>query len=97
MTRLRRLYYFLGTPILRGLLRLGTATYRLEAVIGAENIEPFLDGKAVCAPAYWHQHHVLCSDLVKSWVKRGFNDWTLLLRAMIALAGVTCIARRNDP
>ncbi len=73
MTPLRRLYYFLGTPILRGLLRLVTATYRVEAVIGAENIEPYLNGKAVCAPVYWHQQHILCSTFVKSWVKRGFK------------------------
>lgn len=73
MTPLRRLYYFLGTPILRGILRLVTATYRVEKVIGAENIKPFLNGKAVCAPVYWHQHHILCSTLVKSWIKRGFK------------------------
>jgi lysophospholipid acyltransferase (LPLAT)-like uncharacterized protein len=73
MTPLRRLYYFLGTPLLRGILRLVTATYRVEAVIGAENIEPYLDGKKCCAPVYWHQHHVLCSTLVKDWVKRGFK------------------------
>jgi len=78
MTRLRRLYYFLGMPILRGLLRLGVSTYRVEAVIGAENIEPYLDGKATCAPMYWHQHHVLCSTLVKSWVKRGFKACFLI-------------------
>ena len=73
MTPLRRLYYFLGMPILRGILKLVSATYRVEAVIGAENIEPFLDGKAVCAPVYWHQHHVLCASLVKGWIKRGFK------------------------
>ena len=73
MTRLRRLYYFLGMPILRGLLRLATASYRVEAIIGAQHIEPYLDGKAVCAPAYWHQNHVLCSTLVRRWVKRGFK------------------------
>lgn len=73
MTRLRRLYYFLGMPILRGFLRLVTATYRVEAVIGAKHIEPYLDGKAICAPAYWHQHHVLCSTLVRRWVDRGFK------------------------
>ena len=73
MTPLRRLYYFLGTPVLRGILRLVAATYRVEKVIGAEHIEPFLDGKAVCAPVYWHQHHILCSALVKGWIKRGFK------------------------
>jgi lysophospholipid acyltransferase (LPLAT)-like uncharacterized protein len=78
MTPLRRLYYFLGTPILRGLLRIAVSTYRVEAVIGAEHIEPYLDGKAVCAPAYWHQHHVLCSTLIKGWVQRGFKACFLI-------------------
>jgi lysophospholipid acyltransferase (LPLAT)-like uncharacterized protein len=73
MTPLRRLYYFVGTPILQGILKLVTATYRVETIIGAENIEPYLDGKAVCAPVYWHQHHILCSSLVKRWIKHGFK------------------------
>ncbi len=73
MTPLRRLYYFLGTPVLRGILKLVTATYRVEKIIGAEHIEPYLDGKAVCAPVYWHQHHILCSSLIKRWIKRGFK------------------------
>lgn len=73
MTPWRRLYYFLGMPVMRGLLRLVTASYRVEAVIGAEHIEPYLDGKAVCAPVYWHQHHILCSTLIKGWIKRGFK------------------------
>ena len=73
MTRLRRLYYFLGMPILRGLLRLATATYRIEVIIGEEHIEPYLDDKAVCAPAYWHQHHVLCSTLIRRWIDRGLK------------------------
>ena len=78
MTPLRRLYYFLGTPLLRGIIRLVVATYRVEKVIGAENIEPFLDGKAVCAPVYWHQHHILGSSLIKSWIKRGFKACFLI-------------------
>lgn len=73
MTPLRRLYYFLGTPILRGVLKLATATYRVQVVIGEDNIKPFLDGKGVCAPVYWHQHHILCSSLVKRLIKRGFK------------------------
>lgn len=78
MTPLRRLYYFLGMPIVRGITRLFYWSYRVEAVIGAENIEPFLGGKAVCAPAYWHQHHVLCSNLVRQWIRRGFKACFLI-------------------
>lgn len=74
----RRLYYFLGTPLIRLITRLLTMSYRYETVIGAENVEPFLDGKAVCAPAYWHQHHVLCSTLVRQWIRRGFKACFLI-------------------
>ncbi len=73
MTPARRLYYFLGLPVLRGIIRLLTSTYRFEAVIGEEHIEPFNDDEQVCAPCYWHQHHVLGSTLIRSWIRRGFN------------------------
>ncbi len=73
MTPARRLYYFLGLPVLRGLIRLLTSTYRFEQVIGADHIEPFIGDEAICAPAYWHQHHVIGSTLIRSWVKRGFK------------------------
>jgi len=78
MTRLRRVYYFIGMPILRALTRLLTSTYRVQAVFGEEYLEPFMDGKAVCAPAYWHQHHVLCSGRVRQWIRRGFKACFLI-------------------
>ena len=73
MSAARRLYYFLGLPVLRGLIRLLTATYRVEKVIGAEHVDPFIEAGTVCAPCYWHQHHVLGSTLVRSWIERGFK------------------------
>jgi len=73
MSRGRRLYYFLGLPILRGVIRLLTASYRIETVIGAERIEPYINSNRVCAPCYWHQHHVIGSTLIRSWVRRGFK------------------------
>jgi lysophospholipid acyltransferase (LPLAT)-like uncharacterized protein len=73
MTSARRLYYFLGLPLLRGLIKLLTSTYRIEKVIGAELVEPFIEDGAVCAPAYWHQHHVVGSTLIRSWIRRGFK------------------------
>jgi len=27
----------------------------------------------VCAPAYWHQHHIIGSTLIRSWIQRGFK------------------------
>lgn len=78
MTPLRRLYFFLGMPILRAFSRILTSTYRVQEVFGEEHIEPFLDGEHACAPAYWHQHHVLCSGLVRQWIKRGFKACFLI-------------------
>jgi lysophospholipid acyltransferase (LPLAT)-like uncharacterized protein len=69
----RRLYYFIGLPILRGLIGLLTMTYRIEHVIGAKNIDPFIAENTLCAPCYWHQHHVIGSTLIRSWLGRGFK------------------------
>lgn len=73
MSTARRIYYFFGLPILRGIIRLLTATYRVEKVIGAEHIEPYVAGEEICAPCYWHQHHVVATALLRSWVRRGFK------------------------
>jgi len=73
MSTSRRLYYFFGLPVLRGITRLLTASYRVEKVIGAEHIEPFIAGEAICAPCYWHQHHVIVSTFIRLWVQRGFK------------------------
>ena len=78
MTLARRLYYFLGLPLLRGLIKLLTSTYRIQRVIGEEHIQPFLNGKAVCAPAYWHQHHIIGSMLIRRWLARGFKPCFLV-------------------
>jgi len=73
MTVWRRIYYFLGVPLLRGLIRLLGSTYRVQPIVGAEHIEPFITEGRICAPCYWHQHHVLGSTLIRSWVNRGFK------------------------
>lgn len=78
MTRARRVYYSLGLPILRGLIRLLTSTYRIERIIGEEHIEPFIGGRSVCAPAYWHQHHLVGSMLIRRWLARGFKPCFLV-------------------
>lgn len=78
MTPARRLYYFLGMPVLRAITRLLLWSYRYQPVIGGEHIEPFLGGGRVCAPAYWHQHHVLCSSQVRRWIRRGFKACFLI-------------------
>lgn len=78
MNAMRRFYYFVGTPLLRAFTRLLSSTYRVQAIIGEQHVESFLDGETVCAPAYWHQHHVLCSGLVRQWIRRGFKACFLI-------------------
>lgn len=73
MTSLRRLYYFLGLPMLRGVLRLLWWTYRVEKVIGADIAERIVVDRAVYAPCYWHQHHILCTSMIRGWIRRGFQ------------------------
>ena len=73
MTVSRRLTYFLGLPLLRGLIRLLNWTYRHEPVIGEQYIEPYIGEDTVCAPCYWHQQHMLCSSQMRVWVDRGFK------------------------
>ena len=60
MSAPRRLYYFLGLPLLRGLIKLLNWTYRYEPVIGQQFIEPYIGEDLICAPCFWHQQHVLC-------------------------------------
>jgi len=74
----RRLYYVIGMPILQGLIRLLTMTYRIEHVIGSENIDPFIAENTLCAPCYWHQHHIIGPTLIRSWVRRGFKACFLI-------------------
>jgi len=73
MTPARRLYYFLGLPLLRLINWTLLKTYRLQPVIGAEHAEALLQSKAVSAPCYWHQHHVVCSAYMRSWLRRGYK------------------------
>ncbi|MFQ5609128.1 MAG: lysophospholipid acyltransferase family protein [Woeseiaceae bacterium] len=78
MSVARRLYYFLGLPVLRGMIRILTSTYRFVPVIGEDNMRVFLDSGRVCAPCYWHQQHVLCSTQMRRWVDQGFKACFLI-------------------
>jgi lysophospholipid acyltransferase (LPLAT)-like uncharacterized protein len=70
----RKLYYFLGMPFLRFVFFLVHSSYRVEKVIGADIAEQIIaDRNQAYAPCYWHQHHVLCSGLIRQWLRRGFR------------------------
>jgi lysophospholipid acyltransferase (LPLAT)-like uncharacterized protein len=69
----RRVYYFLGLPVLRAVIRLFWWSYRIERVIGADVAARIVADGGVCAPCYWHQHHVLCTNMIRGWIRKGFK------------------------
>jgi len=69
----RRIYYFLGLPVLRLVVRLFWWSYRIERVIGENVLERMLTEGKVYAPCYWHQHSVLCLLMIRTWIQRGFK------------------------
>lgn len=75
----RRLYYFFSLRILRAIFVILSSTYRVQKVIGQDVAERIIaDRKTVYAPCYWHQQHMLCSNLMKNWISRGFKTCFLI-------------------
>ncbi len=73
------LYYFLGLPLLRAIFFLLSSTYRVQKTIGRDVADRSVaDPKSVYAPCYWHQHHVLCSAMIRDWIRRGFKACFLI-------------------
>lgn len=74
MTPGRRLMYAIGMPLLRGILFLLNASYRVVRLQGEDVVDRMIadEGQAYM-PCYWHQHHIVCSNLVRTWLKRGFR------------------------
>ena len=68
----RRIYYRLGMPLLKGLIRLLWATCRKRYVRGSDVVERMIEG-GVWAPAYWHQHTFCCLNMTVDWLRRGFR------------------------
>ena len=74
LTAGRRIYYALGMPVLRFIFWAVLATYRVQKVIGQDIAARIIaDRNTVYAPCYWHQHHVLCSNMMRSWLRQGFR------------------------
>ena len=73
MSPARRLSYSLVLPLLRAALRVLWWSYRVEKVIGADIAERMVTGDGVYGPCYWHQHHILCTNMILGWIRRGFK------------------------
>lgn len=70
----RRLAYAIGLPILRLILWALHSTYRYLPAIGDDVAERILaDSAQPFVPCYWHQQHILCSQLMRRWIRRGFR------------------------
>lgn len=79
LSRGRRIYYALGMPVLRFIIWIISASYRVQKVIGQDIADRIVaDKETVYAPCYWHQHHVLCSNMMRSWLKAGFRACFLI-------------------
>ena len=70
----RRLAYAVGMPLLRAILYLLNSTYRIRKVEGADVAEGIIaDKERAYVPCYWHQQHIVCSYLIRDWLRRGFR------------------------
>ncbi len=70
----RRFAHGLGIPLLRGLLFLLCSSYRIEKIRGAAAEAGIVaDRTRVYAPCFWHQQMIVCSQLLRSWSRRGFR------------------------
>ena len=78
----RRVLYILLAPLLRGLLAMLWYSYRIEKVIGAEIGERLVAERTVCIPCYWHQQHLLCTRIIRRWIRKGF-DASIVISASV--------------
>ena len=74
MTFGRKLTYAVGLPILRFILFLLNVTYRRTKYIGSDIAERIIaDMEQAYVPCYWHQQHIVCSNLMRDWIRKGFR------------------------
>lgn len=73
MSLFRRIVYAIGEPLLRAVVYLLNASYRVEKVIGSELADRIVSGNEAYIPCYWHGHTLVCVNLVRSWLRRGFK------------------------
>ncbi len=70
----RRLAYAIGLPILRLILWALHSSYRHVRPIGGDIADRIVtDHGQAYVPCYWHQQHILCSQLMRSLIRRGFR------------------------
>ncbi len=70
----RRVVYAIGLPLLRGLVSLLNATYRIEKVTGQDIADRIIaDTGQAYVPCYWHSQQLVLSWMMRSWIRGGFK------------------------
>ncbi len=70
----RRLAYAIGLPLARAILFLLQSSYRVKRIIGADiAAQVIADKDRPYVPCYWHGHNLVCSHLMRDWIRRGFR------------------------
>ena len=74
LTTGRKIVYAIGLPLLRAIIWVLNATYRVEKVIGSDIAERIIadEGRAY-APCYWHGQQLVLANLMRDWIRRGFK------------------------
>jgi lysophospholipid acyltransferase (LPLAT)-like uncharacterized protein len=102
LTRLRRVLYWLGTPVAMLLVRFWWLTCRVVRVVGAEHVGEGLEGGPLI-PVYWHQHQLFCTRFLLHQRARGMQPGFLIspsvdgeIPAMIARREKTYVIRGSS-
>ncbi len=70
----RRIAYAVGMPLLRSIIALLNATYRIEKVSGADIAERILaDTDRAYVPCYWHSQQLVLITIIRRWIRQGFK------------------------
>ena len=69
----RKIYYFLGKPILLATIYTLIATCKIRVVDRNNSTEKLLKNTGVFAPCFWHQDLLITLLIVSRWLKKGFK------------------------
>jgi lysophospholipid acyltransferase (LPLAT)-like uncharacterized protein len=74
LTTGRKITYAIGLPLLRAIIWVLNATYRVEKIIGNDIAERIIaDTGRAYAPCYWHGQQLVLANLMRDWIRRGFR------------------------
>tara|TARA_Y100000768_G_scaffold76911_1_gene54431 strand:+ start:292 stop:1011 length:720 start_codon:yes stop_codon:yes gene_type:complete len=69
----RKIYYFLGKPILLVTIYTLISTCKIRVVDKNNSIEKLVKNTGVFAPCFWHQDLLITLLIVSRWLKKGFK------------------------